>query len=275
MPKIDLSLIGKTRGPLAVEYTWQDAALYALAVGAGPEELCLIYENHPAGMKVLPGFVVVPSFRSWPDLGKVEWPLMIHGEQSIKMHQPLPPSARLVLNGKVANIFDKGKGALFKINVSGSLENGRPLFDAQWSLFYMGAGGFGGERGPRSAMHQPPDTAPDFETTYRIPENQAALYRLLGDLNPLHIDPRAAAGAGFEHPILHGLCTYGYATRALVNGPLQGDPDRLKEFSTRFANPVYPGDQLTVKVWQDGDRFLVEAETGRGTVLKNGLARAA
>lgn len=272
MPQIDLNLIGKTSGPVIVDYTWQEAALYALAVGAGPEELSLIYEGNADGMKVLPGFVVVPSFRAFPDLGEINWPLMIHGQQHIKMHKPLPPSARLVLNGKVVNIYDKRKAALLEIVVSGSLENGGALFDAQWSLFYMGAGGFGGDKGPKSAIYDPPDAAPDFETTYDIPTNQAALYRLLGDLNPLHIDPHAAAMAGFERPILHGLCTYGYATRALVNANLEGDPDRLVDFSARFAKPVYPGDKLTVRGWRDGDHVLLEAGTEGGTVLKNGLA---
>jgi acyl dehydratase len=275
MPKIDLNLVGKTKGPITVEYTWKEAALYALAVGAGPDELSLIYEGHADGMKVLPGFVVVPSIYAWPDLGEINWPLMMHVEQSIKLHQPLPSSARLVLNGKVANIFDKKKAALLVIVVSGSLENGGPLFDAQWNLFYIGAGGFGGSKAPKSDIPEPADSAPDFETTYGIPNNQAALYRLLGDLNPLHIDPQAANMAGFERPILHGLCTYGYASRVLVNGPLGGDPDRLKEFSTRFAKPVYPGDILTVRGWQDGDCILLEAETTRGKVLKNGRAKLA
>jgi acyl dehydratase len=275
MHELDLNLVGKTKGPVLAEYSWKDTALYALAVGAGPDELPLIYERYPGGMKVLPGFVVVPSVHAWPDLGDVTWPLMLHGGQIIKLHQPLPPSARLALEGKVVNLFDKGNGALIEITISGSLENGVPLFDAQWNLFYLGAGGFGGDKGPSSAANDPPDCAPDFKTTYHIPPNQAAIYRLLGDLNPLHIDPEAAASAGFERPILHGLCTYGYATRALVNGPLRGDPDRVKEFSVRFASPVYPGDELTVRGWQDGDTFLLEAETERGIVLKNGLAKLA
>ncbi len=275
MPELDLSLLGKTKGPITTEYTWKDAALYALAVGAGPEELALIYEANPGGMKVLPGFVVVPSFRAWPDLGDITWPLMVHGEQIIRLHQPLPPSARVVLTGRVANIYDKGKGALLEITISGSLEGGGPLFDTQANLFYIGAGGFGGDKGPSATIHEPPDSPPDFMTTYQVPPSQAALYRLLGDLNPLHIDPRAAAMAGFERPILHGLCTYGYATRALVNGPLKGDPDRLREFSTRFAQPVYPGDDLTIKGWRNGEHYFIEAETARGAVLKNGLARVA
>jgi MaoC like domain/MFE-2 hydratase 2 N-terminal domain len=272
MTELDLNLLGKTKGPVTTEYSWKEAALYALSVGAGPEELCLLYEAYPGGMKVLPGFVVVPAFAGWPDIGDVIWPLMVHGEQIIKIHQPLPPSAKVMLNGKVANIYDKGKDALIEVMVSGFLQNGSPLFDAQWNIFYLGAGGFGGDRGPKSVIHQPPNSVPDFEITCQVPFSQAALYRLLGDLNPLHIDPQAAALAGFERPILHGLCTYGYAGRALVNGPLEGDPDRLKAFSTRFTSPVYPGDKLTVRGWRDAGRFLLEAETQNGPVLKNGLA---
>ncbi|BEQ15330.1 MaoC/PaaZ C-terminal domain-containing protein [Desulfoferula mesophila] len=275
MPPVDPSLVGLTRGPLTSAYTWQDAALYALAVGAGPEEASLLYEGHPGGMQVLPSFAVVPALRVWPQMPGLVKPLMVHGEQSLVLHRPLPAQARVVLTSRVANIFDKGKGALIEVLVQGALEDGVPLFDTQWKVFYLGGGGFGGEPGPKAVIHAPPEREPDYDLTYRVPPQQAALYRLLGDLNPLHIDPQAAALAGFSRPVLHGLCTYGYACRALVNGPLGGEPDGLREYSARFAGPVFPGDELRVKIWRQGDECRLEAETPNGPVLKNGLAKLA
>lgn len=273
MPRFDLDWEGLSKGPIATDYTWKDAALYALAVGAEADELPLIYERHPGGMKVLPGFAVVPALAAWPDMEGIEWPLVIHGEMIIRMRQPLPPSGRLLQTGRVQHIYDKGKGALLEVSVTAELADRGPVFDAQWNIFYLGAGGFGGERGPSSPVVAPPaGQAADLSVTYQVPGNQAALYRLLGDLNPLHIDPAAAALGGFPRPILHGLCTYGYMSRAIVNGLLGGDPDGIKELSTRFAAPVFPGDELTVHLWKDGNRCLVEAETANGKVLKNGLA---
>lgn len=272
MPEIDLSLIGSSKGPVITDYTWKDAALYALAVGAGPDDLPLIYERNPGGMKVLPGFVVVPAIQAWPSLGDIRWPLMIHAEQMIRLHRPVPPEGRLVQTGRVDNIYDKGKGALLEITICGELVDKSPVYEAKWNLFYLGAGGFGGERGPAAPLLEAPDAAPDYEVTYQIPDTQAALFRLLGDLNPLHIDPAASAMAGFDRPILHGLCTYGYASRAVVDGLLGGDPGGLKEFSTRFTGPVYPGERLTIKVWRQGSLCFLEAETSNGPVLKNGRA---
>lgn len=275
MSKLDLSLLGKTKGPVETEYTWKDAALYALAVGAGADELAFLYEGHPGGMRVLPGFVVVPAIQAWPDLDNLEKPLLMHGEQVIRLHQAIPPNARLVQTGQVKHIWDKGSGALIQVEISGTLMDGSPLFETQCDIFYVGGGGFGGERGPKSPTYTPPQAPPDLEITYHVPRNQAALYRLLGDLNPLHIDQEAAAFAGLPRPILHGLCTYGYASRAIVTGLLDGQPERLKEFSARFASPVFPGDNLTIKAWRDRGQCFVEAETPNGKALKNGLAKLA
>ncbi len=274
MPKIDLSIIGRKSEPKTFEYTWKDVVLYALAVGVSAEELDLVYENAPGGLKVLPSFCVVPALFAWPHMGDdFQWPLALHGEQRTRWHRPLPPSGRIVQHGEVVDVYDKGKGAVIRVRIAGRLPAGEDLFEAEWSLFYLGAGGFGGNPGPKAETLAPPKgVAPDFSVSYAIAENQAALYRLCGDVNPLHIDPAAAALAGFERPILHGLCTYGFATRAVVNGALGGRAERLREFNARFANPVYPGDTLTVQGWGAAERVIVEARTQNAVVLKNAVA---
>lgn len=271
MPKPDLSVVGKKRGPITFSYTWRDVVLYALGVGAPADDLRFVYENAAGGLKVLPSFAVVASAAGWPDVGDVEHSLFLHGEQTVRLHRPLPAEATIVCEGVVADIFDKGKGALYVVRCSASTEDGSPLADAESAIFYVGAGGFGGERGPSAERVEPPTAvAPDFAITERVAPNQAALYRLCGDLNPLHLDPEAARRGGFDRPILHGLCTYGFAARAAVAGALDGDPDRLREFKARFAGVVYPGDELTTEGWRDGDRWIIRSRTPNGVVLSNG-----
>ena len=276
MRKVDLNVIGKKTEPIVFEYTWRDVVLYALGVGATADELSLVYENAPGGLKVLPSFCVVPAVRAFPDFGEdIDWSLMLHGEHTIRLSRPIPPEGKLFQTGVITDIYDKGKGAVFHARITGHTEDGRHLYDAHWAIFYLGAGGFGGDPGPKTRAITPPESVePDFNFTCKIPENQAALYRLSGDLNPLHIDPVAAKRGGFGRPILHGLCTYGYATRALVNGPLDGDVGRLKEFKARFSSSVYPGDTLTTEGWKTEGGYIIQARTQNGLVLSNALAIA-
>jgi len=176
----------------------------------------------------------------------------------------------------VTDIYDKGKAAVYHIRVSGHTEKGDHVFDAYWVNFYVGAGGFGGDRGPKSTAINPPKGAePDHSITYKVPENQAALYRLNGDLNPLHLDPEFAKGGGFDQPILHGLCTYGYAVRAIVNRVLAGDVERFKSFTARFSSVVFLGDSLTTQCWQNNGEYFVQVRTDRGVVLSNGVVEIA
>ncbi len=274
MPQVDLSVIGKKTEPKVFEYSWKDVILYALGVGAGVGEFSFIYENAPGGLKVLPSFCVVPAIRAFPDCGPdINWSLMLHGEMEIQLFHRLPRQGKIVSVGEVTNIFDKGKGAVFHINIAGSTPDGQHLFDARWVIFYLGAGGFGGNPGPKAAPLAPPQgLAPDFSISQKTCENQAALYRLSGDLNPLHIEPQAARTGGFDRPILHGLCTYGFATRALVNGPLEGDVSRLKQFKARFSSSVYPGDTLTTEGWKTDNGYILQAKTERNVVLTNAMA---
>ena len=272
--KVDLSVIGKKTEPRVFEYTWKDVVLYALGVGATAEELSFVYENASGGLKVLPSFCMVPAFKAFPYLGEdIEWSRMLHGEQMIRLSRPIPPEGKVIQVGEVRNIYDKGKGAVFHIHVSGETQDGNHLYDAVWKVFYVGAGGFGGDPGPKSERLEPPEgVEPDFSISYKIAENQAVLYRLSGDLNPLHLDPEAAKRGGFDRPILHGLCTYGFATRAIVNGALDGDVTRLREFRARFSSVVYPGETLTTEGWKTNEGYIIQVKTERAVVITNCMA---
>lgn len=273
MPKVDLSVIGKENDPVEFEYTWKDVVLYALSVGATEQESSLVYEHAPGGLKVLPSFCVIPALKAFPYVGDVDWPLFLHGEQSIRLQRPLPPDGKIVQVGEVKNIYDKGKGAVYDIRITGRSMEGDLLYEAGYVNFYLGAGGFGGDPGPRGERIDPPEgAAPDFRVVDTIPVAQAALYRLNGDANPLHIDPAAAKRAGFERPILHGLCTYGYAVRAVINSGLDGDPERLNGFNARFSRPVYPGETITTEGWKKDGGYVLKVSTPNGPVMTNAFA---
>ena len=273
MPKVDLSVIGKENDPVEFEYTWKDVVLYALSVGATEQESSLVYEHAPGGLKVLPSFCVIPALKAFPYVGDVDWPLFLHGEQSIRLQRPLPPDGKIVQVGEVKNIYDKGKGAVYDIRITGRSMEGDLLYEAGYVNFYLGAGGFGGDPGPRGERIDPPEgAAPDFRVVDTIPVAQAALYRLNGDANPLHIDPAAAKRAGFERPILHGLCTYGYDVRAVINSGLDGDPERLNGFNARFSRPVYPGETITTEGWKKDGGYVLKVSTPNGPVMTNAFA---
>lgn len=274
MAQVDLSVIGKKTDEKIFEYDWSDVVLYNLGVGASEKDLPLVYEDAPGGLKVLPSFCVVPAVRALPKLGDgMEWSRMLHGEQIIKLYRPLPSSGKLIQIGECTDIFDKGKGAVYHVKVSGMTEDGVHLYDAKWVIFYLDGGGFGGDPGPKAEKIEPPaGVAPDFTISDRVAENQAAIYRLSGDYNPLHLDPDAAKRGGFDQPILHGLCTYGFVTRAIVCGPLEGDVDRLKEFKARFSDSVYPGETLTTEGWKVDGGYVIRVKAGERVVLTNAMA---
>ena len=274
MPKVDLSVIGTRTEPVVFEYTWKDVVLYNIGVGASEKDLAFVYENAPGGLKVLPSFCVVPAMRAFPRLGNdMEWSLMLHGEQVIRLSQPLAPQGKIIQVGEVLNIYDKGKGAVYRVRIKGRTEEDKELYEAEWSIFYVGAGGFGGDPGPKAEKIVPTEgVEPDFSISEKVADNQAVIYRLSGDYNPLHLDPEAAKKGGFDRPILHGLCTYGFATRAIVNELLDGDVARLKEFSARFSDSVYPGDTLTTEGWKSDDGYIIQARTDRSIVLSNAQA---
>lgn len=275
-PALDLAQAGTSGRPFEHTYTWKDCVLYALGVGAKlPDELPFLYEQR--GPRVLPTFAVVPGFPAMVDaLGRVRaiFAHALHGEQTIVLHRPIPPQGTVSTTATVTGIYDKGKGALVAIECRTVDAQGAPLFDALWSIFVRGAGGFGGERGPAAREVALPARPPDFEVTEATSREQAALYRLSGDINPLHIAPEVAAAVGFERPILHGLCTYGHAGRAIVRHACDGDVARLRSFSARFSGVVLPGDTLTTRGWRtDGGTHLIQVIRGDGAaVLSHGVA---
>ena len=251
---LKMDAVGTQCDPIKHKYTWRDTVLYALGVGAKADELDFLYEGR--GPKVLPTFAVVPSFSALASVSATLGanPMMIlHGEQKVTMHRPIPPAGEFQTVAEVTGIYDKGKGALVMVEARTTDEKGEPVFDNTFSTFVRGEGGFGGARGPEALKADPPEgKAPDFSVSEKTMPEQALLYRLSGDLNPLHASPSFAKMGGFDRPILHGLCTYGFAGRAFLKHACGRDPKKFKSFAARFAGVVFPGDTLTTEGWQIG-----------------------
>jgi len=273
MPVDPSKALGAALGGGEYSYTKNDVILYHLGVGAGvpatdPNELEYCYEKN---LKVLPSFGVIPTFGSMASMGSVpglefNFAMLLHGEQDLEIHQPIPPEATIKNTGKVAEIWDKGKAAPIVLQVDSTDEAGNPLFTNRFSLFLRGEGGFGGESGPK-AGNKPPDREPDGVVEKKLMPQQALLYRLSGDTNPLHADPEFAKMGGFDTPILHGLCTYGFTGRALLHAICGGDSARFKSMQGRFSKPVYPGDDLTVSMWVDGSTCTFQTKNQAGDVV--------
>lgn len=257
---------------LESSYDERDLAIYALGVGAAKDpgndaDLQLVYEMHGKGMKALPTYGVIPAINTILTLGKqgkqapgLHYGLdrVLHGEQYTELKRPLPRAAKLTHRSRIKDIFDKGKNALVITEIITYDESGNELVRNEVTTFVRGAGGWGGDRGPSQDVNVPPERAPDRVVEERIPEHQALLYRLSGDWNPLHADPGFAKAFGFERPILHGLCTFGYAGRHVVQAMAPGgNPDYMKSIRVRFAKSVLPGDTLVTEMWKDGDDKIV------------------
>lgn len=180
---------------------------------------------------------------------------VLHGGQSIELHRPIPVKGRANSRAKVAAVYDKGKAAVIVLRTEVADADG-PLWTSDAQIFVKGEGGFGGERGP-SVRNELPQRAPDRVEERHIREEQALLYRLSGDWNPLHADPEFAKLAGFDRPILHGLCSYGMTLKAVVDTALGGDVSRVRAYRTRFAGIVFPGETLRVRMWQEPGRVQV------------------
>ena len=248
-------------------YGPDDVILYHLGVGAGvpptgPGELEYTYEKK---LKVLPSFPTVARaggagrLTEVPGLG-FNPALLLHGEQDVELHKPLPPQCRLRGSGRIADVYDKGKAALLILESTVQDEQGEPLYTNRTSLFLRGEGGFGGPAGPK-AGHVPPDREPDGVLESATLPQQALLYRLCGDKNPLHCDPEFAARGGFDRPIIHGLCSYGIVCKAVVDGVLGGDVTKVARYQARFRGVAYPGETYLTSYWKEGDRILLEARS--------------
>jgi multifunctional beta-oxidation protein len=273
---IDLSYIGKKLDPVTYTYTERDVMLYALGVGCGREELPFTYEKD---LRVLPTFAVVASFPAMMNLGgalRVNPVMVLHGEQAIALKAPIPTRGTLTTTPTVTAVYDKGKGAVVVVETDTLNETGTLLFHNTAAIFIRGEGGFGGERGPSGARNVPPDRKPDKTVAYTTLPQQALIYRLSGDMNPLHADPDFAKLGGFDVPILHGLCSYGLAGRAVLSAFGGNDPARMKGFEVRFAGVVFPGETLTTDMWDlGGGKIVLTARTERGEALSSAAAEIA
>jgi acyl dehydratase len=262
---INPEAVGAKGEPSEHSWTSKDCLLYALGVGAGQEpldELAFTTENSMnIEQKVLPTQVVTLGFGgggAMANIGTFNPAMLVHGEQRIELFGELPPKGTVSAIGEITAIWDKGKGAVVEITsratlTAGEGDVGKPLFTTVMSAFIRGEGGFGGDRGPSGPRNVPPERDPDHSVTYTTRPEQALIYRLSGDRNPLHADPEFAKMGGFDRPILHGLCTYGFTGRALLQSLCGSDPARFRSMDGRFSSPVYPGESLTIRIWRTGD----------------------
>jgi acyl dehydratase len=268
---LNLDAVGTTSEPGERSWDSTDAILYALGVGAGLDELEFVTENSiDVEQKVLPTMPVVLGAvgGGMANLGDINWAMLVHGEQGVRLHQPLPVSGTLTSQTTITGIYDKGKGALVVMESKATdAKTGEPLFDTMMSAFIRGEGGWGGDRGPSGPQNVPPEREPDHSATYPTRPDQALLYRLSGDRNPLHSDPKFAELAGFDRPILHGLCTFGVTGRALLHTLCDRDPARFRSMEGRFSSPVFPGESLTVNLWTDGDSAIFQTTGDDGRVV--------
>jgi acyl dehydratase len=276
---IDESLVGRKGEPTVRTWTSKDALLYALGVGAGQldplDELEFTTENSEGLVqKVFPTFACVglsggrPPMPEGADLSK-----MLHAEQGFTLHAAeLPVEGEVTAVGSTVNVYDKGSGALVVNHGEAHDGSGQLVATLHGGLFFRGAGGWGGERGPAEEWEKPTG-APDHQVTYPIPADQALVYRLTGDRNPLHSDPKFAARGGFAKPILHGMCTYGFTGRALLHAVAGSDPARFRAMKARFAKTIFPGQTITINIWVDGTdvRFQTVDESG-AVIIDRGSA---
>jgi acyl dehydratase len=272
---LNLETIGKIWGPYEFSYDERDLIIYALGIGFGKDDLEYVYEGardfraFPTFGVILPSHAGAEAFLST----RANFAMVVHGEQALQIHHPVPRSATVLTTAVIEGIYDKGSGALIVMRFDSQDRNGAPLCSNWTGIFVRGAGGFGGAIQPRKDIPAIPERAPDLAFEAQTKVNQAALYRMSGDRNPLHIDPAVAKAVGFQGPILHGLCTYGVIGRRFVKEVFQGDSGRLKSYSARFSIPVIPGESLQARIWQiNPPFFLLEVYNTKGeAVLRNGL----
>jgi len=267
---INPEAVGVKGQPSRRNWTSKDALLYAVGIGAGTDELQYTTENtKDTDQKVFPTFAVIVGGGGIPmrEVGSFNPALMVHGEQGIELLSEIPAEGEIESVGECTAIYDKGSAAVLEFtSESKNIATGEVLLRTRTSLFCRGEGGWGGDRGPSEKI-QFPDRAPDRQVSYTTREDQALTYRLSGDRNPLHSDPSFSAMGGFEKPILHGLCTYGFTGRGLLNAICDGDAGRFKSMNARFSKPVIPGDTLTVSMWVDGSEALFRTTNQDGDVV--------
>lgn len=291
--------VGHLYTPQPVAYNRRDLMLYALGVGA--DELKFTYELDPE-FSALPFYPVVLSLKGAssdvvpfgvpkknkseeagsgavgggiPGIPKYDPNMILHGEQSIELLRPLPLEGKFTLNGKLIGVWDKGKGALLENEHSLVDEKGNVIAKLLSGTFVRGLGGFGGEKQPKQPSYDPPNRPADKVEEYKTSPQQAMLYRLSGDYNPLHADPNVATKVGFPKPILHGLCTFGISSRAILKSFANNDTSRFQSIKLRFSSPVFPGETIVTEMWKEGDLVIFQAKVKERNVvvLSGGCAR--
>lgn len=271
--------VGSVGEAYEAAWTSKDALLYAVGIGAGTAELAYTTENtNGVTQQVFPTFAVAVGWgrgSAMRNIGTYNPALLVHGQQAITLHKALPVNGSARLQGHVVAMYDKGTAAVVVIETTATdLADGDVLFTNVSSAFIRGEGGWGGDRGPSGPKNTRPDRSPDHQVTYQTSPDQALLYRLSGDRNPLHSDPSFAAMGGFDRPILHGLCTYGFTGRALLHTLCGSDASRFQHIEGRFTSPVLPGEALTVSMWETGDDTAVfTTSVADRAVIDQGLLR--
>lgn len=262
-------MIGYEFEPLIFEYTPRDVSLYALGVGApsntlDQDELQFVYEMSSKGFKALPTFAVLYPGKMIDVLitGRISLlefnPMMlVHGEQYLEIRKPIPTTGRITCYPRISQVYDKGSGLLMVTDTICKDETGEEVSFSQGAMFIRGLGGFGGERGSSTDANVPPDREPDAVQREKTLPQQALIYRLSGDINPLHADPAMAAVGNFDKPILHGLCSFGFAGRALLKHFCDNDPNRFKSIKVRFSKHVFPGETLVTEMWKVSDTKVI------------------
>ena len=272
-------IMSMTSENVEISYSDKDSILYSLGVGLGNDpmnmaELKYVYENSQVA---LPSMATNFQYHS-PLLLKanINFILVVHGEQKLSFSNPLPVSGDFISNAKVIGCYDKGagKGAIIDVETTINLKkDNTEICKLVSTTFARGDGGFGGPESPKSEIFRP-EGDPDFVHEIKTKPNQALIFRLSGDYNPLHSDPNFAKTAGFEKPILHGMCTYGIACRSLVETVCEGDAKRLKKFDCRFSSPVYPGETIVTEMWKNGSKVYYQSKVKERDkiVIKNGVS---
>jgi acyl dehydratase len=275
---INPAAVGATSDPIERSWNSKDCLLYAVGVGAGvPDpfaELPFTTENSSGiDQQCLPTYAVIVgggAMGAMANIGEFNPAMLVHAEQGFTLHKPLPTQGKVKVSGKITGVYDKGSGALVALESNAvDASTGEPMFDTMFSAFIRGEGGFGGDRGP-SGRPEPPDRDADDVVSYTTKPEQALIYRLSGDRNPLHSDPEFAKLGGFDRPILHGLCTYGFTGRALLHTLCESDPTRFTSMHGRFTKPVFPGETLTVSIWADGGDAVFRTTTDDGSAVLDG-----
>lgn len=274
--------VGATGDPRRISWTSTDALLYAVGIGAGASDLAFSTENSiGVEQRVYPTFAVVAGSRSrsrgrsaMAQIGDFDFAQVVHGSQAVTLHRAIPVEGEAETVDRVVAMYDKGAAAVVVTEAETTSVDGSPLWTTRSATFIRNGGGFGGERGPSGSQNQPPERDPDHAIDLATHPDQAYVYRLSGDRNPLHSDPKMATSVGFPSPILHGLCTYGFTGRALLRALCDDDPERLRHIEGRFSAPVFAGERLTVRIWEtEPGTAVFTTQVDDRVVIDQGLAR--